>query len=402
MSANALKAVATGQVTQKPKTILDYLSDKRVAEGLAVVAGRLLQPDRLLRLCINAVKKTPKLLECDPQTVLGAMMTSAALGLEPNTVQQQAFLIPYRRRAKVRGEWVDVYDCQFQIGARGFITLGYRSPEISSWDARCIHDGDHWKEMGGSRSFLEHSVALKGRGGAIGAYSHVSLASGRETALVLPLDEIEKVRSRSETYRSLFNKLMAAQDNGDQKELAKAQAAFNDQPWVMWFDDMAEKTAIKKHAKKLPIAAGEALSSAAEIDSRADAGVLDLSAMTDPDLVRAVVSDEAEAPALEHSEAETLPVSGEAFGATQRQAEPVRNERRERPVARAQRKSDPAEKNSESSSMAAGFIERIDNANDPDQASAVLEEARQAGLSESDWQRVEQAHQQAWNDLPAA
>ena len=98
MTAAGLKAVATGQVQTRPRTILDYLDDKRVHAGIAAVAGKFMSADRMLRLCVNAVKKAPKLAECDPQTVLGAMMTSAALGLEPNTVQQQAFLIPYNTK----------------------------------------------------------------------------------------------------------------------------------------------------------------------------------------------------------------------------------------------------------------------------------------------------------------
>lgn len=394
MSSTALRAAATGQTgnvaAQRPKTILDFLGDKRVADGLAAVAGRFLQPERMLRLCVNAVKKTPKLLECDPQTVLGAFMTSAALGLEPNTVQQQAFLIPYKRRAKVNGQWVDVYDCQFQIGARGFITLGYRSPEIGRWDARAIHDGDHWKEMAGSRAFLEHSVALKDRGDTIGAYSHVMLQNGSELALVLPLSEIEKIRAKSETYRSLIRKVEEA--GGDAKEREKALRNLDETPWVMWFDDMAEKSAIKKHAKKLPIAAGEALAAATELDSSADAGMLDLKSMTDPDLVRAVVADEETAPALEHSEPETL-VSSEAFGTAQRQPEKVARGA----TTRAQRKAsaEDATPAAYATPTANDFVNRIDEAVDKASADAVLEEARKSGLADDQLRLVEEAHRMA-------
>ena len=102
----ALREVATGQAGQKPQQgILTMLENPRVAKGMAAVAGKFLSPDKMLRLCINAVHKTPDLMRCDPKTVLGAMMASAALDLEPNTVQQQAFLIPYARNKKVGDEW---------------------------------------------------------------------------------------------------------------------------------------------------------------------------------------------------------------------------------------------------------------------------------------------------------
>ncbi|MBP8177484.1 MAG: hypothetical protein KAX77_06910, partial [Xanthomonadales bacterium] len=79
-NTNQLRAAATGQVAPAPKTIYEYLEDPRVKQGIAAVAGKFLTPDRMLRLCVMAVKKTPKLAACDPTTVLGAMMTSAALG----------------------------------------------------------------------------------------------------------------------------------------------------------------------------------------------------------------------------------------------------------------------------------------------------------------------------------
>lgn len=315
MTAAGLKAVATGQVQTRPRTILDYLDDKRVHAGIAAVAGKFMSADRMLRLCVNAVKKAPKLAECDPQTVLGAMMTSAALGLEPNTVQQQAFLIPYKRRAKVGNNWVDVFDCQFQIGARGFVTLAYRSPHIKSLVAEAIHAGDTFEHQLGSSAFLRYSKALANRGALVGAFSYVGLRDGGESAYVLPLDEIEKIRSKSETYRSLLRAIETAEDA---KARARAEQNLAETPWIMWADDMAAKSAIKKHAKQLPIASGDALMAAAEIDNTGDTSVLDLRAMTDPDVARAVVEEGAEPPALQHQPAETID-----FGAPDDQGEVV-------------------------------------------------------------------------------
>ncbi|HET8744629.1 MAG TPA: recombinase RecT [Ramlibacter sp.] len=299
----ALRAVATDQVQRRQKTIFDYLDDPRVKSGLAAVAGKFLSPDRMLKLCVNAVKKTPLLLQCDPQTVLGAMMTTAALGLEPNTIQQLAFLIPYKRRAKVGTQWVDVYDCQFQVGARGFVTLAYRSPRVKALRAEAIHEGDTFEHMMGSENFLRYSKALKGRGELIGAFSHVNLVDGFETACVLPLEELEKIRSKSETFRALLRNVDSAEND---KDRARAEQKLQETPWVMWADDMAAKSAIKKHAKQLPISSSDALMAAAELDSRSDVAALDLKTLVDPDAVRAVVGGEMDPPALEHNPSETL------------------------------------------------------------------------------------------------
>src|SRR3546814_531034 len=194
MRASHLSTVTTGGA-ETPKTIIGYLrDDPRIEKGIAAVAGKYFTPEKFLSLAVNAVKKTPKLAMCDPQSVLGAFMASAALGLEPNTIQQQAFLIPYKRRANINGEWVDVFDCQFQVGYRGFITLAHRSPEIRSIQAEAIHDGDLFEHMIGTEAFLKYQKTLKDRGDLIGAFSYVRL-DGRSEEHTSGLQSLMRISS---------------------------------------------------------------------------------------------------------------------------------------------------------------------------------------------------------------
>lgn len=74
-----------------------------------------------------------KLAETTPQSFLGAMMTAAQLGVEPNTPLGQAYLIPYRNKG--------VMECQFQLGYKGLIDLAYRSGEISIIQAQVVYSG---------------------------------------------------------------------------------------------------------------------------------------------------------------------------------------------------------------------------------------------------------------------
>lgn len=288
MASTSLADIKAEKPATQQRTIFQLLEDPRAQKAIGAVAGQFFTPERFLRLAINAIRKTPKLAQCDPQSVLGAFMASAALGLEPNTVQQQAFLIPYDKRGKLpNGQWGVVgTECQFQVGYRGFITLAHRSPHIESIQAEAIHEGDLFDHMMGSESFLKYKKALRERGGLIGSFSYVKLASGAEMSVVLPLEEIHKIRSRSETFNSLVRKV---DDARDQNEKRRAQQKLDETPWVMWEDDMAAKSAIKKHAKQLPIAAGEAISAAAALDD--DSRTIDMAAMADPDVVRSVVQD---------------------------------------------------------------------------------------------------------------
>lgn len=375
----ALRAVATAQGENKQQGILALLENPKVAKGMAAVAGKYLQPDKMLRLCINAVHKTPDLLKCDPKTVLGAMMASAALDLEPNTVQQQAFLIPYARNKKVGDEWVKVYDCQFQIGARGFRTLAYRSPLIKSLEAEAIRKGDHWKHRVGSQAFLEFEKALTDRGDLIGAFSYARLADGLEIACVLPLEEILKIRGRSETYRALVAGVEKAQS---EKDRARAEAKLAETPWVMWLDDMAAKSATKKHAKQLPLDAAPQLAVAAGLDDRADAGELNLGALTDPDLVREVRDGVTEAPAaLTDDRDDQAERSMEAFGTTQRrEPEPAAAPAAAPAAEKGTRRAAAPKQESLPKVTYAQLAESINKAKDRDEAAEALDQGR--GLPE--------------------
>ena len=281
----------------KPKTIFDLLADARVQKGLTDVASRYLNPERLLRLCVNAVKKTPKLARCDTGSILGCMMTSAALGLEPNTVTQEAFLIPYDNRRQIDGVWQTVHECQFQIGYRGWIKLadraGYRRLQ-----AQAIHAGDLFEHMQGSEVFVKYRKALEDRGALIGSFCH-TLRDGLELCTVLPLEEIHKIRGRSQTWRSLEKALIEAEASGLEGAIIKARQKYDDTPWCLWIDDMAAKSAIKKHCKTLAGEGTTQLSAAASIEDMSLEGVLDLSAMTDPDVVKTTVEDGIDPPALE-------------------------------------------------------------------------------------------------------
>lgn len=317
MATNIAELKQTAPAERKSATIFDLLTSPKVERGIKSVATQFLTPDRFLRMAINAVKKTPLLLQCDPQTVLGSFMTSAALGLEPNTIQQQAWLIPYKKRAKVGTQWVDVYECQFQIGARGFITLAHRSPHINSLQAETIHENDIFDHMVGSESFLKYRKSLKDRGEPIGAFSYTKLASGIEIATVLPYDELIKIRSKSETYKALAGAVSGADS---EKDRIKAEQKLAETPWVMWFDDMGAKSAIKKSSKQLPLNPGDAIASAVVLDQDSADTVIDMAAMADPDMARGVVAGEADAP--EQIEQQSNETFGVKMAAT-RDAEPV-------------------------------------------------------------------------------
>jgi recombination protein RecT len=319
-----------GAPTQQERRPLEaYLASPKVLEGIRTVAGRFLNADRMLRILTFAVRKNPKLAACDPQSFLGAVMTSAALGLEPNTPQGHAYLIPYDKRGPLNdgsGRWgVVSTECQFIVGYRGFIELAYRNPNIVNFTCNAVHKNDYFDHMQGSESFLKFRPALENRGPLIGAYAYCKYrtlhGAEAEMSVVLPLDEIHKARSKSETFNFLTSSVERAQSA---KEREKAEKKLAETPWVMWEDDMAAKTALRKLAKFVPL--GDAFAAAAAMDERADGGTMDLTAMADPTVAKGVVDGEYDPPTIEHQPEETF----EGPGQQQEQRETVERKTRTR------------------------------------------------------------------------
>lgn len=293
---------ATPMALTKPKadavTIWSLLDKADTKEKFKQVLGNAMTPDKMLRLCINAVRKTPRLGECDPFSVFGAMMSSASLGLEPNTPLGQAYLIPYKKRKKIGNQWVDAYECQFQIGYKGFVALAHRSPKLVKLEAEGIRTGDKFEHEQGSESFLKYKKALEDRGALRGAYCYIEMRTEHgkgEMSVVLPLAEIHKIRAKSETYRTLVRNVEKAENEIDKK---KAEDKLADTPWVMWEDDMAAKSAIKKLCKQFPLS--PQLVAAARLDELSEEGMLDLSAMGDVEMARSVAEGEVEPETIEH------------------------------------------------------------------------------------------------------
>lgn len=83
---------------------------------------------------MNAIKKTPKLLECDPKSLFGAILLSAELGLKPNTPEGWAYIIPYGKEA------------QFQVGYKGLIEIAYRSPMVRGIKGVAVYENEYYSE----------------------------------------------------------------------------------------------------------------------------------------------------------------------------------------------------------------------------------------------------------------
>lgn len=212
------------------------LSNMQAGGQLQAVAAKHMTAERMMRLLALAIDKTPTIGKCTPLSVLGALMTCASLGLEPNTVLNHAYIIPRKNGYKSKQAGGDVYEATLQIGYRGYIQLGHNSGQIAGIDAGVHYSDDkHWKFMKGAKGVLEHEPGPE-KGEKLHAYAVVTLTNGNSIWVVWPWDKVLAHRDRySDGYK------------------AAIKYGKTDSPWQTNEDAMAMKTMIRQVAKWMPM-----------------------------------------------------------------------------------------------------------------------------------------------------
>ena len=214
--------------TGTKKTLQTYI--KSMEGEIKKALPAVITPERFTRMTLSAISVNPKLAECTPQSFLGAMMTAAQLGVEPNTALGQAYLLPYKRNVKnpVTNQWESIMECQFQLGYKGMIDLAYRSGEVSIIQAHAVYENDEFTYELGLEPTLRHKPASSNRGNPIAYYAMFKTQSGGYGFEVMSIDDIK-------AHAQKFSK------------------SFGNGPWQTNFDEMAKKTVLKKVLKYAPL-----------------------------------------------------------------------------------------------------------------------------------------------------
>lgn len=203
----------TGIAEKKGKTIFDVIQSG--AKQFATALPKHINSDRFVRIAITTIRQNPKLAQCNQESLLGALMVSAQLGLEPG-VLGQCYLIPYGR------------ECQFQIGYKGMIELLRRSGQLKDIYAYSVYENDEFEMTYGLDRDLKHKPNLQNKGNFIGCYCVAVLKDDARAFEYMTKEEIEAHGKKfSKTY-----------GNG---------------PWKTDFEAMAHKTVVKKMLKWLPV-----------------------------------------------------------------------------------------------------------------------------------------------------
>lgn len=239
-----------GLTTQRSNAPRDPNSEFRdvllkLRPQLTAALPKHLDPDRLLRIVLTTVRKTPALLTCSRESVLAAIMQAAQLGLEPDGNLGLAYLLPYGNQ------------CQLIVGWKGLIELARRSGLVTNITAHCVHYGDFFEYELGLDPKLRHipsdvlempqysrertiaedmrreqvvgALAGNRKSDLVAAYAVVTMKDGSRNFRVVTRKLVEKVRAKSASRNH--------------------QAS----PWNEWEEQMWEKTAVKQVLRFVPL-----------------------------------------------------------------------------------------------------------------------------------------------------
>lgn len=227
------------QLTVKQTNTIRTLLEKSKGQ-IAMALPKHLSADRIIRVAMTSIQRTPQLLECDPISLVGAVIQSSQLGLEPDGILGHAYLVPFRNTKKNRME------VQFIPGYKGLIDLARRSGQVNRISAHVVYENEPFTMEYGTKEILEHKpLPPSTRGNRKGVYAVAVLNDGSAHFEWLWDEEIEAVKRQSK--------------------------AANFGPWKTHEDEMVRKTAIRRLVKYLPLSVE--LAKAAAIDELADAGV---------------------------------------------------------------------------------------------------------------------------------
>lgn len=216
-------------------------------------------PERLARITLTAISRVPKLAECTPASIVGAVMNCATLGLEPNLIGH-AYLVPF-----FNGK-TGVMECQFQIGYKGQIDLIRRTGDVSKIYAETVYENDLFVYVKGEDKRLIHipfdmlhlleNYIADGRPDNfmdLMVSEAIADIKGRN-----PKDQGKPVRFYS-AYRLKdgsfdFTTMTAEQCliHANKFSKSKYQGKLTG-PWADHFESMCKKTCIKEMAKYMPI-----------------------------------------------------------------------------------------------------------------------------------------------------
>jgi recombination protein RecT len=232
-------------VEAKPPTAMQMFQgtmkkyESTVSELLGTKYG--ISANEFMVKVINAVKKTPKLLECSPASLFGSILYFAEVGLPFNTPEGFGYILPFKNKDKMEATPI--------IGYKGLVEIAYRNPNMKSIRVQAVYDNDEFDYAYGTDEYLKHIPATSKRGNLKCVYAMAKMNGVDPLFVVVQKDELDKIKKMSKSGNS-------------------SKSAYNNGTDV--FNIMESKAAIKLLFKTLPKTDNDALIKVLELDNKFD------------------------------------------------------------------------------------------------------------------------------------
>lgn len=152
--------------------------------------------ERVIQLATTVITRSPEIKNCTPESVIGAVMNAAMLGLDITPQFGQAYFVPYNNKKTGHRE------AQFMLGYKGWIQLFRRSGEVSTIYAEVVRDGDEFEVELGLANTLKHKPNFSKRGRLIAVYAVVKYKDGGYNFVVLTEADVVARKKRSQAVKA--------------------------------------------------------------------------------------------------------------------------------------------------------------------------------------------------------
>lgn len=181
-----------------------------------------IEPKRFYTLLLNYLNKEKILMDCTPESILGCLLTIAKLGLDPDPITGECYIIPYKDNKN------NTYRATFLIGYRGLLKKAYEGNILRDIRARVVYEKDQFKYIQGDNESIEHiPYTKKDRGEIVAVYVVATTHNGGVFRELMWKDQIDGI-------------------------MARAVKQGKSSPWLTDYEAMAMKTVIRKICKFLP------------------------------------------------------------------------------------------------------------------------------------------------------
>lgn len=182
--------------------------------------ANVLTQERIVKTVVMACKRDEKLRQCSLPSLVFAVASCCAMGLEPGGALGHAYLVP--RWNSKKGE----LECTILVGYRGLIALARRSGDIINVEAHVVYANDDFRVLLGTQTEVVHIPDMRGkRGDVIAAHCRADFKDGGFHVEVMTREDIEHARESS---------------------IANSPA------WANHYGEMAKKTVVRRASKYWP------------------------------------------------------------------------------------------------------------------------------------------------------